>query len=94
MYISVVPYLSTTLITDNHHNFPVCPMFGTKLDMLFEIAKPVEIVIILGEGGGQLFFSKTLDFMEKTPFCCCLCPHKFTKKSNFFFTLNKAIMVF
>ena len=35
---------------------------GTKLDMLFEIAKSVEIVIILEK---QLFYPKILDFMKK-----------------------------
>ena len=35
---------------------------GTKLDILFETAKSVEIVIILGK---QLFYPKVLDFMQK-----------------------------
>ena len=43
----------------------------TKLDMLFGIAKSIEIVILLGK---QLFYPKILDSC-KTLFCCCLCPH-------------------
>ena len=37
-------------------------VYGTKLDMLFETAKSVEIVIILAK---QLFYPKILEFMQK-----------------------------
>ena len=35
--------------TNSHQNLPVSHYLGTKLDMLFEIGKPVEMVIILGK---------------------------------------------
>ena len=46
MYTLVVPSLSMRFIKNSHQNL------GTKLDMLFEIAKSVKIVIVLGK---QLF---------------------------------------
>ena len=50
---------------------------GTKLDMLFEIAKSVEIVKISGK---QLFYPTILDFMEKhysvATFVCINLPKK------------------
>ena len=50
MYILVVPSLSTKFITNSHQNLPVYPIFRDKaLDMLFKIAKSVEIVITLGK---------------------------------------------
>ena len=47
MYTLVVPSLSAKFIK-NSQNLPVFYL-GTKLDMLFKIAKSVEIVIILGK---------------------------------------------
>ena len=67
----VVPSLSTTFIKNSQKNLPV-QYSGQKLDMLFEIAKSVEIVIILGK---KLFYPKFL-ISCKTLFCCYLCPHK------------------
>ena len=53
MYTLVVTSLSTKFIKrpwiTMHQNLPVYQCLGTKLDMLFEIAKSVEIVIKLGK---------------------------------------------
>ena len=46
---------------------PIWPIFRGKLDRLFEIAKSVEIVIILGRIAG---------FHAKIVPCCHLCPNK------------------
>ena len=45
----VYPSLSTKRIKNSHQNLPVQPILREKFDMLFEIAKSVEIVIILGK---------------------------------------------
>ena len=64
--------------------------FGTKLDMVFEIAKSVEIVKILGKNS---YFSnpKILDFMQKhysvATFVHMKLPKRFAKKAIFFFEL-------
>ena len=47
MYTLAVPYLPTKFIKNSHQICQVIQYLGTKLDMLFEIAKSVEIVIIL-----------------------------------------------
>ena len=52
MYTLVIPSLSTKFIENIHQNLPVqlvqfSQYSGTKLDMLLEIAKSVEIVIVL-----------------------------------------------
>ena len=49
MYTLVVSSLSTKFIKNSHQNCQFGQYLGTKLDMLFEIAKCVEIVIILGK---------------------------------------------
>ena len=56
---------------------------GTRLDVLFEIAKSVEIVIIWK----KQFYPKILNFMQQILLCCYLCPHKFIKKANLFYKL-------
>ena len=60
MFTSVVPSLSTkfTKISCQFSQY-----LGTKLNMVFEIAKSVEIVIILEK---QLFYSEIVDFMQNT----------------------------
>ena len=46
MYTLVAPSLSTNLMKNSHQNCQFSQYLGTKLDMLFEIAKSVEIVIV------------------------------------------------
>ena len=48
-YTLVLPSLSTKFIENSHQNFPVQPIFRDKGDMLFELLKSVEIVIILAK---------------------------------------------
>ena len=83
MYILVDPSLSTKFIKNSHQNFPVSQCLGIKLDMLFETAKSIEIVILLGK---QLFYLKIFNFMPKH-YSVATFVHKFTKKYNFVYKL-------
>ena len=53
--------------------------------MLSVITKSVEIIIILGK---TAILPQHSGFHAKTLFCC-LCPHKFTKKTTTIFSINK-----
>ena len=64
---------------------------GSKVDMLFETATTVKIVIILGEK--QLYYPKIVDFIQNNIFYCYPCPHKFTDKANFFKQYNSALNI-
>ena len=50
MHTLVVLFFSTKFIQNNQQNLPVSHYLGIKLDMLFEIARSAETVIILGKG--------------------------------------------
>ena len=59
----VVPFLSFNVIKIATRICQFSQYLGTKLDMLFEIAKSDDIVIILGKTA--IFYHKIFDFMQK-----------------------------
>ena len=62
MYTLVVPSLCTKFIKIANRICQFSQYLGTKLDVLFEVARSVEIVTILGKTGILL---KILNFIQK-----------------------------